>query len=76
MASLVIDTGVESHPQISIDNLDLKGGMITFRWLGGPHQGDCAEQFALTLAEHGEMTVSQIVTAISAQMVAKLPGQG
>ena len=76
MASLVIDTGVESHPQISIDALDLKSGLIIFHWVGGPHGGDCAEQFELTLEDHGEMTVNEMVEAITTAMIAKLPEQG
>lgn len=72
MASLVIDTGVESHPKISIDALDLKSGRIGFHWIGGPYPGDCADEFVLSVAEHGSMTVSEMITEITAAMVAKL----
>ena len=73
MASLVIDTGIESHPQISVDQVDLKGGRITFRWIGGPYAGDCSEEFPITLEDHGDLTLNQMVQAISADMVSKLP---
>jgi hypothetical protein len=72
MASLIIDTGVESHPQISVDTADFRNGLITFRWVGGPYTGDCAEPFLISLADHGELTLNQMVTAISAALVAKL----
>jgi len=73
MASLVIDTGVETHPQISIDALDLKNGRIGFHWIGGPYSGDCSEEFVLSVAEHGDMTVSEVIAEITTNMVAKLP---
>jgi hypothetical protein len=72
MASLIIDTGVETHPQISVDTADFRNGLITFRWVGGPYTGDCAEPFVISLADHGELTLNQMVTAISAALVAKL----
>jgi hypothetical protein len=72
MASLIIDTGVETHPQISVDTADFRNGLITFRWVGGPYTGDCAEPFLISLADHGELTLNQMVTAISAALVAKL----
>jgi hypothetical protein len=72
MASLIIDTGVESHPQISVDTADFRNGLITFRWVGGPYTGDCAEPFLISLADHGELTLNQMVTAISAALVANL----
>jgi hypothetical protein len=73
MASLIIPTGVESHPQISLDQIDLKGGNIVFHWVNGPYGGDCAEPFVLTLAEHGELTINQVAQSIASAMVAKLP---
>lgn len=72
MSSLVIDTGVESHPQISIDSMNFQGESITFRWIGGPYAGDCSEPFTLSLAEHGDMTVQEVVDAITAEMLSKL----
>jgi hypothetical protein len=73
MASLVIDTGVATHPQISIDTLDLRNGVIGFRWVGGVYTGDCAEPFVLSIAEHGDKTVAEVVASITAEMVSKLP---
>lgn len=75
MASLTFETGVESHPEIAIDSIDLKRELINFRWVGGPHSGECAETFTVTLADHGEMTVNQMVAAIAAEMTSRLPGQ-
>lgn len=73
MASLVLDTGIPSHPQISIDSMDFARGQICFHWIEGPYSGDCVDQFALTLADHGEMTVNEVVAAISAQMISQIP---
>lgn len=73
MASLVIDTGVETHPQISIDSMDFAKGHIGFHWIGSQYAGDCSEEFTLTLADHGELTVNQVVDAITAQMIGTLP---
>lgn len=73
MASLVIDTGVESHPQISIDTIDLAREQIGFKFLGGPYGGDCMEPFTITLEDHGDMTMNELAAAIAADMVAKLP---
>lgn len=72
MASLIIETGIESHPQISIDAIDLKGEQVTFRWVDGPYSGDCSEPFTVSLAEHGDMTVSELAEAVSAHMVGLL----
>jgi len=72
MASLVIDTGVATHPQISVDQLDLKNGRINFRWIGGVYAGDCSEVFPISLAEHGEMTVNEVVAAVTAYMISTL----
>lgn len=76
MASLIIPTGAETHPEIAVDSADFAGGQIIFRWIGGPYAGDCAEPFPISLAEHGELTLNQMVAAITAHMVSKLPGQG
>jgi len=72
MASLIINTGVETHPQIAIDAVDFKNGQISFRWIGGPYSGDCAMPFSISLAEHGELTINQMTTAISAALIASL----
>jgi len=74
MASLIINTGVESHPQIAVDTADFKNGLITFRWIGGPYGGDCAEPFVISLADHGELTLNQMVTQIAAYLIGKLNG--
>ena len=74
MASLIINTGVESHPQIAVDTADFRNGLITFRWIGGPYSGDCAEPFPISLADHGGMTLNQMVTAVSAALIANLNG--
>jgi hypothetical protein len=74
MASLIINTGIETHPQISVDTVDFRNGLITFRWVGGPYTGDCAEPFLISLADHGELTLNQMVTAISAAMIANING--
>lgn len=74
MASLIIDTGVESHPQIAVDTADFQNGLITFRWLGGPYGGDCAEPFVISMAEHGELTLNQMVEHIAAYLIGKLNG--
>ena len=73
MASLEFATGVPSHPQISIDQLDLENGRIVYRWIGGPYAGACADEFVLTIAEHGGKTVSEVVQEIIEAMIAKLP---
>jgi hypothetical protein len=73
MASLIIDTGVESHPQIQIDSINLKNGTVEFKWIGGPYPGDCSEVFPISVSEHGSYTVDQVVSAITAHMVATLP---
>jgi hypothetical protein len=72
MASLIIDTGVESHPQIEITGVDFEKEMVHFRWIGGVYSGDCSEPFTITLADHGALTLTQIVQGLSAQMVALL----
>ena len=73
MAALVFETGVATHPQISITNLALVNGTVIFNWLGGPYGGDCAESFEISVSEHGEMTVSDVIALIVSQMVARLP---
>ena len=73
MAALVFETGVATHPQISIKSLDLENGTVVFNWLGGPYGGDCAESFEISVSEHGEMTVSDVIALIVAQMIAGLP---
>lgn len=75
MASLTFQTGVESHPEIAIDSIDLQRELINFRWIGGPHGGECAEVFTITLTDHGAMTINDMVAAISAEMVSRLPAQ-
>ena len=72
MASLIINTGVESHPQISVDTADFRNGLITFRWIGGPYAGDCAEPFPISLTDHGELTINQMVAGIAQAMIATL----
>jgi len=72
MASLIINTGSETHSQISVDAADFKNGQIIFRWVGGPYSGDCAEPFVISLADHGEMTINQVVSAIAASLIASL----
>lgn len=72
MASLVIDTGVDTHPQISVDGVDFKNGLVNFRWVGAPYSGDCAEPFVISLADHGNLTLNQMVSVISAEMTALL----
>ena len=72
MASLIVDTGVESHPQISIDGIDLKSEQITFRWLNSAYSGDCSEPFTITLADHGTMTMNELAAAVAAHMVGLL----
>jgi len=72
MASLIINTSSETHPQISVDAADFKNGQIIFRWIGGPYSGDCAEPFVISLTEHGEMTINQVVSAIAASLIASL----
>ena len=74
MASHIFDTGVASHPKISIDNIDLKNGAIDFKWLGAVHSGDCREPFEISLADHGALTVNQVVQMFADAMIAKLPG--
>lgn len=73
MASLVFATGVPSHPQISIDQLDLENGRIVYRWLGGPYAGACADEFVLSIEDHGDKTVAEVVQEIIGAMIAKLP---
>ena len=73
MAALVFETGVATHPQISIKSLDLENGMVVFNWVGGPYAGDCAESFVISVTEHGAMTVSEVIALIVSQMVARLP---
>ena len=73
MAALVFETGVATHPQISIKSLDLENGMVVFNWAGGPYAGDCAESFVISVTEHGAMTVSEVIALIVSQMVARLP---
>ena len=73
MAALVFETGVATHPQISIKSLDLENGTVVFNWLGGPYGGDCAESFEISVTEHGAMTVSEVIALIVAQMIAGLP---
>ena len=72
MASLIIDTGVQSHPQIAVDTADFQNGLITFRWIGGPYGGDCAEPFLISLADHGELTINEVVSQIGAYLLSKL----
>jgi hypothetical protein len=72
MASLIIDTGVETHPQISVDTADFRNGLITFRWIGGPYSGDCAEPFLISLADHGELTINEVVTQIGVYLLSRL----
>lgn len=73
MASLIINTGVPSHPQISIDEIDLQNGRLVFHWIGGPHSGACAEDFPISFEDHGALTINQVAAAIAAAMIAKLP---
>ena len=72
MASLVIATGVETHPEISIDGMDFRNGLVNFRWSSGPYTGDCSEVFVLSVEDHGAMTVSDVIAAISAEMLSKI----
>jgi hypothetical protein len=72
MASLIVNTGVESHPQISIDAIDMKSEQITFRWLNSAYSGDCSEPFTITLADHGTMTLNAVAAAVAAHMVGLL----
>lgn len=75
MASIVFETGIESHPEISIDNINLAAGRIDFHWIGGGHVGDCSEEFQVSTAEHGELTVNQMVELFTAYMVQKIQGE-
>lgn len=75
MASIVFETGVESHPTISIDNINLIAGRIDFRWIGAGHNGDCSEQFPISTAEHGELTINEMVALFTAYMIAKIEGE-
>lgn len=72
MASLILDTGVETHPQIAVDAADFKNDLINFRWIGGPYSGDCAEPFLISIAEHGELTINQVIAGIAQAMIATL----
>ena len=72
MASLVITTGVETHPEISIDGMDFKNGLVNFRWIGGPYSGDCSEVFVLSVADHGALTVSEVIALISSEMISRI----
>ena len=74
MASYVFETGVPSHPKISIDNLDLQNGAVDFKWLDSVHTGDCREYFNINLADHGDLTVNQMVGMFADAMIAKLQG--
>ena len=73
MAALVFETGVTTHPQISIKSLDLENGTVVFNWLGGPYSGDCAESFEISTETHGTMTINEVIALIVAQMIAGLP---
>jgi len=73
MAALVFDTGVPSHPQIKIKQLDLEAGQVTYQWIGGPYNGDCSEVFVISIAVHGTKTVAEVVQELVAQLIAKLP---
>ena len=72
MASLIVNTGSETHPQISIDQIDLAREQITFHWINGPYAGDCSEPFTISLAEHGTMTLNAVAQAVSAHMIGLL----
>jgi hypothetical protein len=74
MALLKIQTNVDSHPEIEITGMDFEKSLVNFRWIGGTYAGDCSETFVLSIAEHGEMTLTQIIEALSQQMIALLAG--
>jgi hypothetical protein len=74
MASLKFATGVESHPEIEVTGVDFAKEMVHFRWVGGVYAGDCSQEFVISTAEHGELTLNQIIQALSAQMIATLTG--
>lgn len=75
MASIVFETGVESHPTISIDNINLIAGRIDFRWIGAGHRGDCSERFEISTAEHGELTINEMVALFTDYMIEKIEGE-
>jgi hypothetical protein len=54
--------------------MDFEKSLVNFRWIGGAYTGDCSETFVLSVAEHGEMTLAQIIQALSQQMIALLAG--
>jgi len=72
MAALKIQTNVASHPEIEITGMDFEQSLVNFRWVDGAYAGDCSETFVLSIAEHGEMTLTQIIEALSQQMIALL----
>lgn len=73
MASLIIETGSNTHPTISIDAIDLASEAVTFHWIGGPYAGDCSEPFTVSLADHGTMTLNELAQAVAAHMISLLP---
>jgi hypothetical protein len=74
MTALKIQTNIETHPEIEITGMDFEKSLVNFRWIGGTYAGDCSETFVLSVAEHGEMTLTQIIQALSQQMIALLAG--
>lgn len=73
MASLIIDTGVTTHPKIEITGVDFEKELVNFRWIGGVYSGDCSESFVISIADHGALTLTQIIEALSAEMISRLP---
>jgi hypothetical protein len=72
MASLRFATRVESHPEIEVTGIDFANEMVNFRWIGGVYTGDCSEKFVISTAQHGMLTLNQIIAMLSAQMIEKL----
>jgi len=47
---MIIETGIESHPQVEVTGiyLDLVNGKVDFRWgAGAPYTGDCSVSLAV-----------------------------
>lgn len=75
MASLIVNTGSATHPQIAITQIDLERDQITFRWLDGPYSGDCSESFSVSLSEHGDMTLNEVAAMVAGHMLSLLAGE-
>lgn len=48
---MIIELDSETHPKAQILQIDLERGSFDFRWLGGPYDGVCVSNVAITSLE-------------------------